>query len=173
MQADENCQLKPLMYFSKSLNMAQKKYSTTKKEILAIFESLREFRFIVLVYNCTVYTEHRPLSYLFKRKLPNDCDMARCSIEIDTFIVQLKYFEGKRNVVAYFLSRIEGDAWRFGQQIDVLGKCDSILSTDTETMMVMTRSTKEKINLNYIDLTDDGEMSYADENNVKNEHEQQ
>ena len=39
--------------------------------------------------------------------------------------------------------------------------------------MVMTRSTKEKINLNYIDLTDDGEMSYADENNVKNEHEQQ
>ena len=110
MQADENCQLKPLMYFSKSLNMAQKKYSTTKKEILAIFEALREFRFIVLVYNCTVYTEHRPLSYLFKRKLPNDCAMARCSIEIDTFIVQLKYFEGKRNVVAYFLSRIEGDA---------------------------------------------------------------
>ena len=66
MQADENAQLKPLMHFSKSLNMAQKKYSTTKKEFLAIFEALREFRFIVLGYNCTVYTDHRPMSYLFK-----------------------------------------------------------------------------------------------------------
>ena len=45
MQADDNGQLKPLMYFSKSINIAQKRYSTTKKEFLAIYEALREFFF--------------------------------------------------------------------------------------------------------------------------------
>ena len=71
--------------------------------------------------------------------------MARWGIEIDTFNVHAKYFEGKRNVVADFLSRIEGDALT----IDVLDKCDSILSTEKETMMVMTCSAKEKLKLNY------------------------
>ena len=127
--------------------MAQKKYSTTKKEFLAIFEALREFRFIVwgttalstrTIVRCRIY-------------LNENCEaiapwpMARWGIEIDTFNVHAKYFEGKRNVVADFLSRIEGDALT----IDVLDKCDSILSTEKETMMVMTCSAKEKLKLNY------------------------
>ena len=154
MQADDNGQLKPLMYFSKSLNIAQKRYSTTKKEFLAIFEALREFRFIVLGYKCTVYTDHRPLSYLFKRKLPSDCAMARWSIEIDSFNVNIKYFAGKKNIVADFLSRIDGDVL----STDVLENCENVITNDSEAMMVTTRSAKDKLHLNDIDLTMDNEV---------------
>ena len=148
------------MYFSKSLNSTQKRYSTTKKEFLAIYEALREFRFIVLGYNCTVYTDHRPLSYLFKRKLPSDCAMARRSIEIDSFNVNVKYFEGKRNVVADFLSRIDGNVLL----TDVLENCENLTTKEHETMMVTTRSAKDKLKLNDIDLTLDNDVDDDDVN---------
>ena len=161
MQVDDEGQLKPLMYFSKSLNSAQKRYSTTKKEFLAIYEALREFRFIVLGYNCTVYTDHRPLSYLFKRKLPSDCAMARWSIEIDSFNVNVKYFEGKRNVVADFLSRrIDGNVLL----TDVLENYENLTTKESETMMVTTRSAKDKLKLNDIDLTLDNDVDGDDVN---------
>ena len=102
MQADKNCDLRPIAYFSKSLNGAQKKYSTIKKEFLAIFESLKEFRFMILGYDIKVLTDHRPLSYLFRKKLPTDNAMARWSLEVETFNATNKYFEGKKNVVAGF-----------------------------------------------------------------------
>ena len=165
MQVDDEGQLKPLMYFSKSLNSAQKRYSTTKKEFLAIYEALREFRFIVLGYNCTVYTDHRPLSYLFKRKLPSDCAMARWSIEIDSFNVDVKYFEGKRNVVADFLSRIDGNVLL----TDVLDNCENLTTKECETMMVTTRSAKDKLKLNDIDLTLDSDADDDDVNVVTRE----
>ena len=160
MQVDDEGQLKPLMYFSKSLNRAQKRYSTTKKEFLAIYVALREFRFIVLGYNCTVYTDHRRLSYLFKRKLPSDCAMARWSIEIDSFNVNVKYFEGKRNVVADFLSRIDGNVLL----TDVLENCENLTTKEHETMMVTTRSAKDKLKLNDIDLTLDNDVDDDDVN---------
>ena len=43
MQANDNGQLKPLMYFSKSLNSAQKRYSTTKKKFLTIYKHFVSF----------------------------------------------------------------------------------------------------------------------------------
>ena len=160
MQADDGGQLKALMYFSKSLNSAQKKYSTTKKEFLAIYEALREFRFIVLGYTCTVYTDHRLLSHLFKRKLPSDCAMARWSIEIDSFNVNVKYFEGKCNAVADFLSRIDGDVL----STDVLENRENLTTKESEAMMVTTRSAKDKLKLNDIDLTIDNDDVNLDTN---------
>ena len=154
------------MYFSKSLNSAQKRYSTTKKEFLAIYEALREFRFIVLGYNCTVYTDHRPLSYLFKRKLPSDCAMARWSIEIDSFNVDEKYFEGKRNIVSDFLSRIDGNVLL----TDVLENCENLTTKECETMMVTTCSAKDKLKLNDIDLTLDSDVDDDDVNVVTKEN---
>ena len=137
-----------------------------KKEFLAIYEALREFRFIILGYTCTVYTDHRPLSYLFKRKLPSDCAMARWSTEIDSFNVNVKYFEGNRNVLADFLSRIDGDVL----STDVLENCENLRTKESEAMMVTTRSAKDKLNLNDIDLTIDNEVDNDDVNVDKNEN---
>ena len=84
--------------------------------------------------------------------------MARWSIKVDTFNMNVKYFEGKKIIVADFLSRIEGDAL----SVDVLKNCETQLSTDKETK-------KEKLNLNDIELTDDEEAGDADENDGNDE----
>ena len=123
------------------MNVAQKKYSTTKKkEFLAIFESPKEFCFIILGYDITVLTDHRPLSYLFRKKLPIDSAMARWSLEVESFNVTIKYLEGKRNIVADYLSRIEGKRL----SVDILENCENLICKDSDAMMVTTRSKKKK-----------------------------
>jgi hypothetical protein len=39
---------KPIAFFSRKLNPAQKRYTTTERELLAIVETLKEFRTILL-----------------------------------------------------------------------------------------------------------------------------
>ena len=86
--------------------------------------------------------------------------MARWSIEIDSFNVNVKYFEGKRNVVADFLSRIDGNVLL----TDVLENCENLTTKESETMMVTTRSAKDKLKLNDIDLTLDNDVDDDDVN---------
>ena len=90
----------------------------------------------------------------------------RWSIEIDSFNVNVKYFEGNRNVVADFLSRIDGDVL----SADVLENCENLTTKESEAMMVTTRSAKDKLNLNDIDLTIDNEVDNDDVNVDKNEN---
>ena len=45
---------KPIAFYSRKLNPAQRNYTTTEQEILAIVESLKEFKkhTIGTIYNC-------------------------------------------------------------------------------------------------------------------------
>ena len=46
MQQDKKIKnLRPIAFFSKSLNSTQKRYSTTKKELLGIHLALKEFKY--------------------------------------------------------------------------------------------------------------------------------
>ena len=84
--------------------------------------------------------------------------MARWSIEIDSFNVNVKYFESYRNVVVNFLSRIDGDVL----STDVLENCENLTTKESEEMMVTTRSAKDKLKLNDIDLTIDHDVDNDD-----------
>ena len=108
MQADNSSSrnLRPIAFYSKSLNSTQKRYSVTKKEFFAIHSSLKEFQYIILGYPITILSDHKPLTAFFGRKIPLDTAMARWCIEINSYDVQIKYFEGKRNIVADTLSRL-------------------------------------------------------------------
>ena len=53
--------LKPIAYFSKSLNATQKRYSITKKEFFAIHKALREFQYLCLGYEIVRMTDHKPI----------------------------------------------------------------------------------------------------------------
>ena len=108
--------LHPLAYVSKTLNDRQKRYSTTKKEALAVVYALEEFRHIILNYPIHVYTDHKPLLGALTKPTKDDC-LLRWSLLIQEYKVNFHYLEGKDNIVADTLSRLPV-AFDSGEDID-------------------------------------------------------
>ncbi len=53
---------RPIAFFSRKLSMTQTKYSVTKIELLAIVETLKEFRGMLWGQTIKVYTDHKNLT---------------------------------------------------------------------------------------------------------------
>ena len=93
---------KPIAFFSRKLNSAQRNMTVTEKELLAIVETLKEFRNILLGHDITVYTDHKNLTY----KVFNTQRVMRWRLIIEEFSPTLVYLKGEHNPVADALSRL-------------------------------------------------------------------
>ena len=108
MQKDENNKFRVIAYHSRKLKDAEKRYSITEQECLAVIDSLKHFRFIIFQYNVIVLTDHSALTEIFKN--PNhSARRARWFVTIMDYNVTFKYIPGKKNVVADCLSRYDLD----------------------------------------------------------------
>ena len=105
MQPDDNGDLRPLSFFSKTMSLTQTKYSPTKREALGLVLALQHYRYIITDYPVVVLTDHRPLVSLFKSKLPVDTALARWCLIAQSFQIDLKYFADKLNIVADAFSK--------------------------------------------------------------------
>ena len=54
---------KPIAFYSRKLNPAQTRYTTTERELLYIVETLKAFRCILLGQQIIVHTDHENLTY--------------------------------------------------------------------------------------------------------------
>lgn len=99
-------QNRPIAYYSRTLNSAEKNYSTIEKELLAILDSTKHFRPYLFGQNFTIETDHNPLVWLYKIKEPNS-RLVRWKLKLDEFTFKIVYKKGKENCVADALSRVE------------------------------------------------------------------
>ena len=93
----------PIAFYSRKLNPAQTRYTTTERELLAICETLKEFKNILLGYPIRVYCDHKNLTY----KNFNTERVMRWRLLIEEYGADLTYVKGKDNIVADALSRLE------------------------------------------------------------------
>ncbi len=94
---------KPIAFYSRKLNPAQTRYTTTERELLAIVETLKEFRNILLGQKIIVFTDHQNLTY----KNFNTDRVMRWRLILEEFGPALNYIKGEKNIVADALSRLE------------------------------------------------------------------
>lgn len=98
----------PLAFFSRNLSPAQQKYSPYDRELLAIYESIKYFRFMLEGRHFVVYTDHRPLSYAFLYRKDNCSPRQQRHLDyISQFTTDVRHISGKDNVVADTLSRVD------------------------------------------------------------------
>ena len=95
---------RPVAYYTCKLNPAQRNYTTIKKELLSIVETLREFRSMLLGSTINVYTNHRNLTH--QLSLFTTQRVLRWCILIEEFNPAFYYLPGPHNVVADALSRL-------------------------------------------------------------------
>lgn len=97
---------RPVAFASRTLNKAECNYSTIEKEALAIVFAVKYFRPYLFGNKFQLYTDHKPLTYLFNIKDPSS-RLVRWRLALEDYDYDIVYKPGRQNVVADGLSRIK------------------------------------------------------------------
>ena len=92
----------PIAFYSRKLKSVQLNYTTTERELLAIVETLKEFRNILLGQEIKVWTDHQNLTY----KTFNTERVMRWRMIAEQYGAELHYIQGSKNIVNDVLSRL-------------------------------------------------------------------
>ena len=94
----------PIEYASRLLNPAERNYSTTEREALAVVWAIDKYRGYIEGALVTVLTDHQPLKWLFSLKSPTG-RLARWALRLQPYNLKFGYTPGRQNTVADTLSR--------------------------------------------------------------------
>ena len=96
----------PIGFFSKKLSVAQRKYSTFDRELLAAYSAVLHFKHQIEGRNVLLLSDHKPLCSAFKSQTPLKSDRQQRHLSIITeYVSDICHIKGTENVVADCLSR--------------------------------------------------------------------
>ncbi|KMQ83046.1 reverse ribonuclease integrase, partial [Lasius niger] len=93
-----------IAYASRTLNPAERNYSATELECLAVVWGIRRMRDYLEGYRFTVVTDHQSLRWLQRLESPSG-RLSRWLFELQSYDFEIKYRRGALNQVADALSR--------------------------------------------------------------------
>ena len=96
---------RPIAYASRTLNKAERNYSTTEQELLAIVWAVKQFRPYLWGRHFKILTDHRPLKWLISLKDPGSRP-TRWTIKLSEYDFEVIHKPGKYNRNADALSRV-------------------------------------------------------------------
>jgi transposase InsO family protein len=96
---------KPLAFYSRKMNEAQKRYTTGEQELLSIVETLKEFRNILFGQKIIIHTDHQNILY---KKLSSD-RIIRWRLLLEEYGPEYVHVKGTDNIVADALSRMDAN----------------------------------------------------------------
>ena len=94
-----------IYYTSKTLNEAQRNYTTTKNEMLATVNALDKFRAYFVGSDIIIFTDHSALKYLLTKQNAK-ARLIRWVLLLQEFNLQIRDKKGVEHVVADHLSRL-------------------------------------------------------------------
>jgi RNase H-like domain found in reverse transcriptase len=123
---------RPVASYSRKLQLAKTRYTTTERELLSIEETLKEFRNILLGQKIKVHTVHENVTY----KSFNSDRVMSWRLYIEECSPELQYIKGAHNVVADALSRLD--------------KLDTPMKDTQESFLGLLECLERKIPMSYI-----------------------
>ena len=100
----------PLAFFSKKLSDTQQQWPPYDRELHAAHKAVRHFKHMVEGRSFTLYTDHQSLvPSMSKKTEAQTARQANQLSEISEYTTDVRYLEGKSNVVADALSRPNGE----------------------------------------------------------------
>ena len=104
-ERDKAGEWSPLAFFSHSLSLAERKYSTFNRELLAIFLAVKHFRHHLEGRKFYIQTDHKPLTYALTSATDRSPRQTHYLSYIAEFTGNIRHIKGSLNVVAETLSR--------------------------------------------------------------------
>jgi len=103
-QLDESNKERPIAYYSRQLIDREKNWSIYERELLALVECLKHFRYFVEGNKINLFTDHKAIMFLNNQPKLN-AKQARWISYLNLFNYKIHYREGALNRVADGLSR--------------------------------------------------------------------
>lgn len=152
----------PIGFFSHKLQPAETRYSTFGRELLAIFLTIKHFRYMLDGRPFCVFTDHKPLIYAFRAKPDryNQREIRQLDY-IAQFTTDLRHVKGHDNAVADALSRPEVNALHTDTHVD-FKLIAQTQKSDPELQAILDSETHSSMVLQSIPLIDTGEEIMCD-----------
>lgn len=96
---------RPVAFASRQLTKAERNWPVMHRELLAICWGLKKFRPYVYGRKIQIFTDHRPLIFLFSQKDPGS-RMTKFRLALEEHDFTISYLKGIQNVQADALSRV-------------------------------------------------------------------
>ncbi|GJY19991.1 reverse transcriptase domain-containing protein [Tanacetum coccineum] len=107
----------PIYFASKTLNLAQQKYTVTEKELMVVVFAIDKLRSYLILSKTFVHTDHSALKHLFKKQDAKP-RLIRWILLLQEFDIEIKDRRGIENVAADHLSRIQNEEISDDSEVD-------------------------------------------------------